>query len=234
MKKLLSSLILAAAVLSVIGILVIPGIFAEGEEAETVADTLLERTDGVEEVQTPNGQEEIDACLLAEQAAARDAERFKKYLSEHCEDEIWHHFAGLYLNEEDKLVIMFSCELENSQTSCGCKEILQQVGFETNIVIEGCKGSYYEVMGVKSEIGQKVAEMNQKVKAGKGTEKEIELDSHRPAVIYMDPSNSILVRIAAASSEEFESAVKLFKEVIGDYEAVFFERKIPEDELLMN
>ncbi len=86
-----------------------------------------------------------------------------------------------------------------------------------------------KVLADLREIGQKTAEMNERVRAGKGTEKEIKLDSHWPMSMYVDETDSILVRVAVDSPEEFDEVIGLFKELIGDYDKVVYESATREE-----
>ncbi len=211
-------------VVFLIGLVLFPNISAEDDEDQVIARKIRNNLE-----KTAETLQAEDPVLSEDEAPGRDADVFWDYLSDHCGSDIWHHFAGLYLDENRHLVILLSCEEDGDKTDCTCRDVLCEIGFETEIVIKGCRGSYYNVMENLREIGRKTAEMNERVRAGKGTEEENELDSHFPSSMHMAYTNSILVRVAAESPEEFEKTVSLFKKLIGDYPDVEFETATEEE-----
>ena len=158
-----------------------------------------------------------DEVLLKWQAASRDGDKLYQYLEQHKDGEIYDHYGGHYLNEDHQLTVLLSSQ---SQT---CINELQQIDFETDVIVRyGDFGSYFKTMELLQEINSKISGINISVVNGKGTAAEKELMAYYPCTHYDHLSNRISVSVSAYDEETTEYALKLFKELVGDYAGVLY------------
>lgn len=165
-----------------------------------------------------------DEVLLKWQAASRDGDKLYQYLEQHKDGKIYDHYGGHYLNEDHQLTVLLSCQ---SQT---CIHELQQIDFETDVIVRyGEFGSYFKTMELLQEINSKISGINISVVNGKGTAAEKELMAYYPCTHYDHLSNRISVSVSAYNEETTEYALKLFKELVGDYAGVLYYSCTKED-----
>ena len=77
-------------------------------------------------------------------------------------------------------------------------------------------------MELLQEINSKISGINISVVNGKGTAAEKELMAYYPCTHYDHLSNRISVSVSAYNEETTEYALKLFKELVGDYAGVLY------------
>ena len=188
-----------------------PAAFAEESDTEAIAERIrakLEKERAVCDEENDFSEEDV----LKNQAASQDSDRLKEYFVSHKDGELYRHYAGHYINEEQTLTILLSCE------ESGCSRELAGIGFETEIEIRrGDFGSYFETKAMLDEINSKISQINLAVLHEEGTDKEVELMNYYPCTHYEHLTNSIWISVAAQDQEAEEHAVLLFKELVGDY-----------------
>ena len=156
-------------------------------------------------------------AALYNQAASRDCDRLQDYLDSHPHSELKHHFAGLWIGDDQRLTVLLSCEAP------GCHAELESIGFERGaVIIRGDFGSYDEAMEILDTLNRGISRINQAVLDGQGTEAEQELMRFYPCTHYDHQANHVSVSVAAQDKASEARAIALFKELIGDYPAVAY------------
>ena len=161
-----------------------------------------------------SGEPSAYDLFLQEQAAIRDYELFIDYLNNHKDSQLYHHFGGSYLTENKQLVVSLSCHDDN------CRQILDNMAFETEIIFTKCEGSYYENMATLEKINERIWQINQSVLQGSSIEKEIRLMSYFPGATHDHLTNMIHVNFVVEDENNLSYAVALFEELIGVYQPV--------------